>query len=176
MIFDEESEADSTARFDQETAEVDSPIEPEGEVIPPPHGDDTAEDSFPLEALITPAICGLILSMPGMIQAKRTGHEWWKLDEEEKQLLGEASQPLAVYLVRKYLGEGVGMFAAAAVALTAVYAPRQIREMQEARDPASSAQSQPTPRSSQGGSRPSSVSEDAGSQSSSGDFSVPFRE
>jgi hypothetical protein len=183
-IFDEESEEDSTSRFDHETAEVDSALEPEGEVIPPPHGDDSAEDDFPLETLVTAEVCGLLFSIPGAIRARQTGHEFWLLDEEEKKLIGGASQPLMVYLVRKYLGEGVGMFAATAVALTAIYAPRQLREVQESRrekrnpgntsrESARPAQPPPTSRAA---SPPSSASEDAGSQSSSGDWGIPFKE
>jgi hypothetical protein len=88
-----------------------------------------------------------------------------------------------VYLVRRYLGEGVGMFAATAVALAAVYSPRVIQEQQIKRrnrgedgpvypkDPA-----RPTPPTSAAGSVRSSVSEDAARASNSDNFKVTFQE
>lgn len=174
-IFDEESEEDSVSRFDQETAEVDEPLE--GEVIPPTDQEADAEDSFPLETLVTAEVCGLLFSIPGAVRARQTGHKFWLLDDEEKELIGKASQPLMVYLVRKYLGEGVGMFAATAVALTAIYAPRQLKEVQlhreEKRNPGRREAPPPT---SPGESQPSSESGDVGSQSNSGDWGVNFRE
>jgi hypothetical protein len=182
MIFDEESEQDSVDRFDAETAEVDSPLEPEGEVIPP-MGVPEAEDDFPLESLITPNLCGLLLSIPGAVQARQTGHEFWRLDAEEKELLGSASQPFAVWLVRRYLGEGVGMFAAVGVALAAVYAPRQIREMQEraaekkaGRRSPPAENSAPNPRTSPAEYQQSSANGDVGSRWNNEGFSVPFQE
>jgi hypothetical protein len=125
-IFDEESDDASNARFEAETAEVDVPITE----APQPGAAQPDDEGIPLEGLVTPYVCGLLLSIPGAIRAKQTGLEFWRLDEEEINLLGAASQPLFVYLVRKYLGEGVGMFAATAVALAAVYSPRMIQEQQ----------------------------------------------
>lgn len=179
-IFDEETEQASDERFERETAGVGQPLEtPEGEVIAPP----APEPEVPLETLITPQLCGLIMSIPGLIRAKQTGHEWWKLDNEEKQLLGEAWQPFAVWAVRKYLGETVGMFTAAAVATVLVYSPRQIREMQERPSkrgpgaPPKSPPSQPPDRQdSPVEYQPSSVNEDVGSPANSGGWHVNFQE
>lgn len=177
-IFDEETEEESAARFDQETAEVDGRIEPQGEVISPPQQDE-AEEAFPLESLITVELCGLLFSLPGIVRARQTGHEWWKLDDEEKTILGTASQPLVVYLVRRWLGEGVGMYAATAAALAAIYIPRQMREAQEqaeARRRGESARPNGSVPSSAAASPQSSVSEAVASPVSSGGWGIPFRE
>jgi hypothetical protein len=176
-LFEEETDEISTARFDAETAEVDTPIEPEAR--PPMDDSQTASvEAFPLETLITPTLCGLLLSLPGSIRARQTGREYWLLSDEEKDLLGQASQPLFVYLVRKYLGEGVGMFTATAVAMTAVYAPRLIRDQQEQRK--NKGQGGPVPirprPASAAGSQPSSASEAAVNPLNSDSFSVPFQE
>jgi hypothetical protein len=175
-IFDEETEEQATERFDRETAGIGGRMEPEGEVIPP----EQAEESFPLESLVTVELCGLLFSLPGSIRAKQTGHEFWKLDDEEKNLLGTASQPLMVYLVRRFLGEGVGMYAATAAALAAVYLPRQMREAQEQ---AAAKKRGPGPAKPNGAAQPSqaeypqsSASVDAASHASSADWGVPFRE
>lgn len=127
--------------------------------------------------------------MPGNLQARRTGHEFWRLENEEKDLLGAASQPVLVYLVRKYLNDGVGMFAGLATALAAVYGPRQLMEMQEqakekknpkpqqsAADPAPPHPSAPMPRPSNVTSRPSSVNAAAVSQSSNSEYQGFFNE
>ena len=181
-IFDEETEEDSEARFDQETAFIGDPIEAEAEVIPPIHQEE-AEDAFPLDSLITVDLCGLLFSLPGSIRARQTGHAWWNLDEEEKTLIGEASKPLIVYLVRRYLGDGVGMYAATAAALAAVYLPRQMREVQEQAAKRNAAQGDPSVSRPNGsvphspaGSPPSSVNGDAANPANSGEWGVPFRE
>ena len=178
-IFDEETDEQSASRFDQETAEIDGRLEPEGEVIPP-SDQPIAEDSFPLESLISIELCGLLFSLPGSIRAKQTGHDWWQLDQEEKTLIGTASQPLVVYLVRRWLGDGVGMYAATAAALAAVYLPRQMREMQEQAEKRNAPQGGSKPNGqahpSPAGSPPSSVNVDAASRVSSGEWGIPFRE
>jgi hypothetical protein len=178
-IFDEESDEAAAVRFETETAEVDEAIQ--GEAIPP-GGDGTAataDESIPLESLVTPKLCGLLLSIPGAIRARQTGHEFWQLDEEEKSLLGEASHPLAVFLVRKYLGESIGMFTSTAVALMAVYGPREMREQQlkrKARGEEGPQPLRPNPPTSQAASPPSSASGDAARASNSDSFSVLFQE
>ena len=179
-IYDEETEEDAAARFDRETAELGGRIEPEGEVIPPADEPDPA-DSFPLESLITVDLCGLLFSLPGSIQARRTGHDFWLLDQEEKTLIGTAAQPLCVYLVRRWLGDGIGMYAATAAATAAIYLPRQMREMQEQAAKRNRAQGdRPAPSeqapSSTAGSPPSSVNGDAGSPTNSDEWGIPFRE
>jgi len=181
MIFDEETEEESVSRFDTETAEVDSPLEPEGEVIPPSAADEAAAESLPLESLVTPQLCGLLMSLPGAVRARQTGHEFWNLSEEEKQLAGELSQPLMVYLVRRYLGDGVGMFAATAAILAAMYGPRQLREMQEQEQAKrnrtnQAGTSERKPPTSQAAYPPSSENADAARAASNGGWGVHFQE
>lgn len=177
IAYEDETDEEHRERFARETAEVDQPIEP-AEVISPSPGDDQAAEEFPLESVITVNLCGLLLSLPGAIRARQTGHLWWRLDDDEKQLLGEASQPLAIFLVRKYLGESIGIFTATAIALTAVYAPRQIREMQEKDDPKKSkaSASNPPPPNSPEASQPSSANVDVESPSNNDDWGVRFAE
>jgi hypothetical protein len=175
-IFDEETEEVSEARFDEETAAIGG-VPGEAEETGPAAA--PASEEVPLESLVTPHLCGLLLSLPGAIQARRTGHDFWLISDEEARLLGEASQPLAVYLVRKYLGEQIGMFASTVVAMTAVYAPRWMQEQQvqkKNRGEGGPVYPPPHPRSSPAGSAPSSASVDAVSPSNSENFSVPFRE
>jgi hypothetical protein len=179
-IFDEETEEQSDERFARETAEIGGSIEPEGEVIPPVQDD--GDDGFPLESLITIELCGLLFSLPGSMRARQTGHSWWQLEQEEKTLIGTATQPLMVYLVRRWLGDGVGMYAAATAAIAAVYLPRQMREMQEQADkrrrggvdPQSTHNGQAPP--SPEGSPRSSENGDAANHVSSDEWGVPFRE
>jgi hypothetical protein len=182
-IFDEETEEQSADRFERETGGIGGRIESEGEVIPPP--DPADEESFPLESLITVDLCGLLFSLPGSIRARQTGHEFWKLDQEEKTLIGTASQPLIVYLVRRWLGEGVGMYAATAAAAAAIYLPRQMREMQEQQaEKRRSTQAAGAPQSKPNGQAPpfsaesprSSANGDAENLASSAEWGIPFRE
>lgn len=127
-IFEEEPEEESRSRWARETEEVDEPME--GEVIPPGQQTEAPGEAGPsiLEKFITEELCGTLFALPGVLQAKRTGHEWWRLEEEEKQLVGEATQPLILHLVQTYLGESIGMYGMALGALAAVYGPRQLRE------------------------------------------------
>jgi hypothetical protein len=184
-IFDEETEEQSAERFERETAGIGGRIEPQGEVLPPP--DPAAEDDpFPLESLITVELCGLLFSLPGSIQARRTGHEFWLLDQEEKTLIGTASQPLMVYLVRRWIGDGIGMYAATAAAAAAIYLPRQMRETMEQaaekrraqRGPQDGPQDDPNDRvrRSSGESQPSSANGDAGNPANNDDWGIRFQE
>ena len=173
-----EDTPEAAAQFDRETAEVDD--FGEGEVIPPKPrtGVEDAEDDFPLEDLITPKVVGTTFSLPGLLMAKKTGHAFWKLDEEEIMLMGEAWQPVSVYLIKKYLGTGVGMFAAAIATTAAVYGPRWMQEQREAARAKKGKQPNQAnpPDSSETTSASSSDFEDAESQSNSEDYSVTFRE
>jgi hypothetical protein len=177
-IFEEETDEAAEERFEAETQEVGAPIE---EAQPIGGEAQPIDETPPLESLVTPHLCGLLLSIPGAIRARQTGLEFWRLSEEEIGLLGEASHPLAVWLVRKYLNESVGMFAATAVALAAVYSPRVIQEQQLKRKQKGEAgpvypADRQSPHHSPVESAPSSASADAASQWSSDNFSVPFQE
>lgn len=138
------SDEDVTARFAQETAAVSDPVaEPVvGDILPPGAEGEEPEPDFPLESFITEEFVGLILSMPGKIMARRTGHEWWSPDKNEVALLGKGATPAVRYLLEKYITGGTGPFAALGMVLGVVYAPKVMREQMESRAEKSSGSEQ----------------------------------
>jgi hypothetical protein len=154
------SSEDVTARFAQETAGVSDPVaEPVvGDILPPGTEAQEPEPDFPLESFITEEFVGMILSMPGKIMARRTGHEWWSPDENEVALLGKGATPAVKYLLEKYITGGTGPFAALGMVLGVVYAPKLMREQMERRAEKSSGSEQRQSYQRGGASPPSSES------------------
>jgi len=130
MIMSDDQSAEQ--RFAAETANVTDPAnEPiVSEIIPPGAGGEEP-DSFDLGQFITEEFIAAILSLPGNIMARRTGHEWWKPDQDEADLLGKGGAPAARALLAKYIGEQSGPFAALGMAMGVVYAPKLMREQME---------------------------------------------
>lgn len=71
-IFDEETEEESDARYAAETAGIKGRLEPQGVTIPPEQ-QEQAEDSMPLESLITVDLCGLLFLSPIRFEQSRRG-------------------------------------------------------------------------------------------------------
>jgi len=157
----------SEPSFEDEVAGITDPDigTPEGEIIPP-------ENQAPtdwIDLMITPQIVGLLLAMPGSIMARKTGEEWWQINAEEKELLGEAATPGIRFAVRKYLSESVGPWAGLATAAGIVYGPRMVREAMERKE----RESKPKPplnRHSEKASASSSAKEGAASPGANSDF------
>lgn len=183
---EEENEPARQESWEARTAEMEEPIDlGTGEVIPP-GGEPTQEQNgdFGYDRFVTPEFCATLLSMYGNRKARETGHDFWRPDEEEKNLLGETFQPLAAELVRRYLGDSGGIWGPTLLALTIVYMPRILREHRlqekEKRDREKARRQQngqePTPPTSTEESAPSSDLEDAENQSNSSEYQSPFSE
>ena len=122
---------DDVKRFHTETAgvfDIDG-----GEVILPGQGGNTGTGEpvapdIPIAHFITDELVAVMLALPAGRMAKATGREWWRLDEEEMELLGKTAGPSVRYLAERYLG-GAGPFAAMGAALGVIYGPRVIHEM-----------------------------------------------
>lgn len=158
------------ARFRMETEGMaDPPNEPPpGEVIPP---GGTVEEAFnvPLEMFITEEIVAAFFALPGNMMARKTGHEWWRPEEEEKEILGKGCTPGIRYLVAKYLTQGAGPLVGLAAALSVVYGPKVVREQIERRREQES--QQPPRQTSPVGSAASSGREEAESPQNSSEWS-----
>jgi len=169
-MADEESVEE---RFARETAGVTEPTaEPVvGEIVPPAAATEVEDGGLPLETFITDDFVGAIFALPGAMMARRTGHEFWQISEEEKNLLGLGAGPAVRALVRKYLSDSNGPMAAMGMVLGAVYAPKIMRESMERRRKPTPRPSPPPPPNypQSAASPPSSGYEDAGSQESNFD-------
>lgn len=186
-------------RFEQETRGVADPVQiPEGEVIPP--GQTEGGGELPIDdfatGFLTDEVVAEIFAMPGAIMARKTDHEWWKPDEEEKCLLGKTIGPGVRYLVQRYLSGAAGPFALMGAGLGIVYGPKALREHMEQKaekerrsknpsgDPRAApneSQSNPpipfrSPQNSTAKSAAYSETVDTGNPPNSGDFGVLSRE
>lgn len=174
MITSNTEDDDDITRFEQETAGVNEPVyTPVGEVIPPGGEEEEDKFEFPVDDFINEELVSAFLALPANMMARKTGEEWWRLEEEEIQLLGKSSTPGIKYLVNKYLSTAAGPLAGIAASLAVVYGPRVMRQAQESRLPKSERESH---RNSQRESASSSANGAAENQPNNSEWGAQYEE
>lgn len=176
MAISSDDGLDDVTRFDTETAYVQDPETLEGEVIPPGQTGEEEEEEpfeFPVADFINPELVSAFLAVPANMMARKTGEQWWRLSNEELELLGKSSTPGIKYLVEKYLSAAAGPLAGLGASLAVIYGPRVMRQARQRQ----TQQSKPgQPPSSQTASASSSENGAAENQPNNSEFSVPFEE